>query len=167
MSERERNHSPVSEGTLISGVCESGVNFRDNGSDDEVDSLEDINFSDDSSVSTDVIDNTDEDPDFDPNEPNNRKQRRFLFLNPGQSDFDASHNRPSTSSGQPIRPVPLGSSGVVLHVSETDQSSSDDYEPTIRNGLQNPSENSAKPRMGHRNRPGQGPRTRGGQRAVR
>jgi hypothetical protein len=75
MSEKKtkRKRSPVSEGTLVSNVLESGVNFLDENLSD--DSLLDI-----PSSSSEEVDNTDEDPDYDPSGKVGLASNRFAFL---------------------------------------------------------------------------------------
>lgn len=70
---KKRKRSPVSEGTQISNVLETDVNFLDENLSD--DSLLDI-----PSSSSEEVDNTDEDPDYDPSVKVGLASNRFAFL---------------------------------------------------------------------------------------
>lgn len=93
MSGTKRPHSSVSEGTLVNDLCETGTNFLDNcGHNDIEDSLEEISSSDEVEWSDEVVNDTDEDPNYDPN-PN----PRFSFSSSRQRlNFDS--NRPGASN---------------------------------------------------------------------
>lgn len=94
MSRPKRKLSPVSEGTLITGMFESGYNV-----------LEETNMEEENaslyggSSSDDFVDDTDEDPNFHPSNPDRKKP--FSFLGPRKSlDF----SKPSTSTDTCLSP---------------------------------------------------------------
>lgn len=92
-SRPKRKRSPVNEGTLIAGMFESGYNLL------EESNIEEGNASLDegSSSNNDIVDDTDEDPDFDPSNPGCKK-KHFSFLGPRKT-LDFSKPGPSTSTG--------------------------------------------------------------------